>query len=98
VRRAKVALIERVLALGELDPPRLTISQRLRHLNLHIRTFHADIRCSFPEPNDASAAMPSQEPYRSTEVVRRALSELRRLDRYERHGCFAATPSGSRYF
>ena len=33
VRRAKVALIERASAFGELDPPRLTVSQMIRLLN-----------------------------------------------------------------
>src|SRR5215467_1761247 len=32
----------------------------------------------------SSATMPSQEPYRSAEAIRRVLPELRRLDRYER--------------
>jgi hypothetical protein len=58
IRRAKVALIERASALGELDQGRPTL----------------------PEPT----AMPSQEPDRSTEAIRRALPELRKLDRYER--------------
>ena len=54
VRRAKVALIERASALGELHQG----------------------RASLPEP--------SQEPDRSIEAIRRALPELRKLDRYER--------------
>jgi len=54
IRRAKVALIERASALGELDQG----------------------RASLPEP--------SQEPDRSIEAIRRALPELRKLDRYER--------------
>jgi hypothetical protein len=33
VRRAKVALIERASAFGELDPPRLTVTQVIRLLN-----------------------------------------------------------------
>jgi hypothetical protein len=63
VRRAKVALIERASAFGELDPPQLTVAQM---------------------PIDSSATMPSQEPDRSAEAVRRVLPELRKLDRYER--------------
>jgi len=58
IRRAKVALIERASALGELDQGRPTL----------------------PEPT----ALPSQEPDRSAEVIRRVLPELRKLDRYER--------------
>src|SRR5262249_21738779 len=58
IRRAKVALIERASARGELDQGRPTL----------------------PEPH----AIPSQEPDRSPEAIRRVLPELRKLDRYER--------------
>jgi hypothetical protein len=37
-----------------------------------------------PEPVDSLATMPTQEPERTAEAVRRALPELRKLDRYER--------------
>jgi hypothetical protein len=81
VRRAKVALIERAAAFGQLDPPRVfsTVSQFIRLFNSLDRGQVA----SFPEPVDSSALMPSQEPYRSAEAIRRVLSELRKLDRYE---------------
>ena len=80
VRRAKIALFERASAFGELDPPRL-----FRSVTQIIRTINALDRGSFlPEPVDSSATMPSQEPYRSAEAVRRVLPELRKLDRYER--------------
>src|SRR6516225_10840663 len=78
VRRAKVALIERASAFGELDPPRLTVAQMIRLINAFDRG-----RPIVP-PIDASATMPSQEPDRSAEAVRRVLPELRQLDRYER--------------
>ena len=77
VRRAKVALIERASAFGELDPPQLTAAGCIRLLNAVLRGRHI-------ESIDASAAMPSQEPERSAEAVRRVLPELRKLDRYER--------------
>jgi hypothetical protein len=78
VRRAKVALIERASAFGELDPPRLTVTQMIRVLNAFDRG-----RLIVPKPIDALA--PSlQEPDRSAEAVRRVLPELRKLDRYER--------------
>jgi hypothetical protein len=76
VRRAKVALIERASAFGELDPPQLTTAGFIRLLNAALRG--RDI-----ESMDASAAMRSQEPERSAEAVRRVLPELRKLDRYE---------------
>ena len=75
-RRAKIALIERASAFGELDSPQLTAT-RIGHLN-------ALLRGRETKPIDGSAAMPSQEPERSAEAVRRVLPELRKLDRYER--------------
>jgi hypothetical protein len=78
VRRAKVALIERASAFGELDPPRLTVTQVIRLLNAFERGR------PIPQPIDALATMPSQEPDRSAEAVRRALPDLRKLERYER--------------
>jgi hypothetical protein len=78
VRRAKVALIERASAFGELDPPRLTVTQVIRLLNAFERGR------PIPQPIDALAAMPSQEPVRSAEAVRRVLPDLRKLERYER--------------
>jgi len=81
VRRAKVALIERASAFGELDPPQAfsTVTEIKRFFNALDRG-----RLIVPKPIDASATMPSQEPDRSAEAVRRALPELRKLDRYER--------------
>jgi hypothetical protein len=80
VRRAKVALIERASAFGELDPPQLfsTVSQVIRFFNELDRD-----TLSRSEPIDSSATMPSQEPYRLAEAVRRVLPELRKLARYE---------------
>jgi hypothetical protein len=82
VRRAKVALIERASAFGELDPPQAfsSVTQIIRLLSAIDRGRVP----SFPEPVDSSATMPSQEPDRSAEAIRRVLPELRRLDRYER--------------
>jgi hypothetical protein len=81
VRRAKVALIERASAFGELDPPQLfgTVTQIIRA----IRALERGRISSLPEPINSSATMPSQEPYRLAEAVRRVLPELRKLARYE---------------
>src|SRR5262249_26260629 len=81
VRRAKIALIERARASGELDPPPAfrTLTPIKRFFNSLDRG-----RLILPKPLDSSAPMPSQEPYRSAEAVRRVLPELRKLDRYER--------------
>jgi hypothetical protein len=81
VRQAKVALIKRASAFGELDPPQAfsSVTQIVRLLN----SIDRGRVPSFPEPVDSSATMPSQEPDRSAEAIRRVLPELRKLDRYE---------------
>jgi hypothetical protein len=91
VRRAKVALIERASAFGEFGPPQLTTTQCIRLLN-------EILRGKVPKPIEAPATMPSQEPDRSAEAIRRVLPELRKLDRYERRAARAARPSGSQAF
>jgi hypothetical protein len=77
-RRVKVALIERASAFGERNPPRVTVTQMIQLLNA------VDRGRPMPKPIDASATMPSQEPERLAEAVRRVLPQLRKLDRYER--------------
>jgi hypothetical protein len=81
VRRAKVALIERGAVFGELDPPQAfsTVTQIIRILN----ALDWGRVASLPAPVHSSTTMPSQEPYRLAEAVRRVLPELRKLDRYE---------------
>jgi hypothetical protein len=81
VRRAKVALIERACTFGELEPPQVlsSVTQIIRFVNALDRG-----RLIVPKSIDGSATMPSQEPDRSAEAVRRVLPELRKLDRYER--------------
>ena len=80
VRRAKLALIERASAFGELDPPQLTVAQLIRIAN----AFDRGKLTIVPKPIDALVTMPSQEPDRSAEAIRRVLPELRKLERYER--------------
>ena len=89
VRRAKVALIERASAFGGLDPPQLTAAGSIRLLNAALRgrdinAVNAVLRGRDIDSSEASASMPSQEPQRSAEAIRRVLPELRKLDRYER--------------
>jgi hypothetical protein len=81
VRRAKVALIERACTFGEIEPPQVlsSVTQIIRLVNAFDRG-----RLIVPKSIDASATMPLQEPDRSAEAIRRALPELRKLDRYER--------------
>lgn len=78
VRRAKAAIINRLMAFESLDPGKLFNSPREA-----IRAWTA-ITAGKPLPERAGVAtMPSDEPQRSTEAIRRALPELLKLDRYE---------------
>ena len=80
VRQVKVALIERVSALGSLDANQVLGSapQEVRYLNLSDRSPPA-----MPERIDPLTTMPTEEPGRTAEAIRRALPELAKLDRYE---------------
>jgi len=78
IRHVKVALIARMSEFGELDVPDLTSRDVLRFLTSIDRGLALDL--SVPVP----PSMPSSEPERSTEAMRRALPELVKLDRYER--------------
>ena len=85
VRRAKVALIERASVFGELYPPQLTVARCIRLFNavFRRRNIKAALRGRDIDSIEAAASMPSQEPERSAEAVRRVLPELRKLERYE---------------
>jgi hypothetical protein len=81
VRRAKIAMIERVRAFGDLDPPQ----QAFRSVSQIRRFFNALDRgiLIVPQPVDPASTMPSLEPERTAEAIRRAIPELLKLDRYE---------------
>jgi len=81
IRRVKVALIERMQMFGEFgasSPPTST-RQTWQFLNELVEAGR------FAEPVEPAATMPLGEPERSAEAVRRALPELLKLGRYERH-------------
>ena len=78
IRRVRVALIARMAEFGELEVP-----DPLRTCRDVIRSLTSSDRgrpCDLPTP----PSVPSTEPERSAEAVRRALPELLKLDRYER--------------
>jgi hypothetical protein len=79
----KVALIECIAALGELDPrPEFNA---LEIAWLHLKAAGLPTRgIRAPQPIEPPVPLPSQEPNRSAEALRRALPELLKLDRYER--------------
>jgi hypothetical protein len=89
VRRVKAALIERVAALGRFDVPKLFQSPKDEAAWIMLHCFGATLRKGRPKfAVDPLPAMPSQEPQRTAEAVRRALPDLLKLHRYE---CRAVT-------
>jgi hypothetical protein len=81
VRRVKVALIEQMSARGSLEAPELFHS--IREVNRFLSSLGRGKTPILPEREDPSATMPSQEPERTAEAIRRALPELVKLGRYE---------------
>jgi hypothetical protein len=80
IRRAKVALVSRVIAFGEVKRP--PASHLIRAAK---RVFRAlDRGKLIPFKVFEPPALPTTEPERTAEAVRRALPELIKLDRYER--------------
>jgi hypothetical protein len=79
IRQTKVALIERVRAFGGLERPEIcrSVTQIARFLKA---------RGIFIPPKviDPLATIPSEEPARTADAMRRVLPELLKLDRYER--------------
>ena len=78
IRRLKVALVSRVMAFGEFESP-----ATLCEINQFFKGFDRG-ELVLPE-RSKPPAMPTTEPERSAEAIRRALPELMRLNRYERH-------------
>jgi hypothetical protein len=81
IRRLKVALVSRVMAFGEFESPATFPS--LREINQFFKGFDRG-ELILPERSKPQP-MPTTEPERSAEAIRRALPELMRLNRYERH-------------
>src|SRR5438477_6608518 len=81
VRRVRVAFIEQTSALGALESPRLFRSAaEARRFLVSIERGDMPI---VPQPVGISTTMPSQEPERTADAVRRALPYLAKRDRYE---------------
>ena len=86
VRQIKIALIKSVSALGALGAPydMLPVIKAYLYLELALEGKTPRRRPpKIPEPVDPLATMPTQEPGRTAEAIRRALPELLKLDRYE---------------
>jgi hypothetical protein len=83
VRSMKVALIEHIAALGELDPRPEFNAMEIAWLSLKAAGLPTrGIRA--PKLMEPPVPLPSQEPDKSAEALRRALPALLKLDRYER--------------
>src|SRR5450759_5905654 len=82
IRALELAMIDRVAAFGALEvmPLFRSIAAKMRYVKS--QPFDRPLR--WPERVDPLGPMPSQEPERSAEAVRRLLPELRKLHRYER--------------
>ena len=80
IRRVKVALISRVMAFGGLETPNdfQSLDQVKRFLSGLKR-----VEIIRPERIE-TPAMPTTDPERTAEAIRRALPELVKLERYER--------------
>ena len=82
IREVKRDLMERVYQLGMVDPP-----PRIRFRSADIRYLLSqplDRPLRWPRRVNPSGAMPSGRDERAAEAMRRALPDLRKLDRYER--------------
>lgn len=80
IRKFKIALVERVLALGSVEPrlPYGSLTSAVRQLKLVIAG-----KALLETPADPLATLPPNDPLRTAEALRRALPELIKLDRYE---------------
>jgi hypothetical protein len=87
VRRVRLALIERTSSLGSLEAPTHfpSADHEVRWLIVMDiwMTEKKGRRPRWPILQDPSATMPTQEPHRASEAVRRILPDLIKLDRYE---------------
>ena len=81
VRRVKVAFIERASAIGTLDRPQIFNS--VREASQFLNSIRRGETPTLPDRVDPLSTMPTQEPERTAEAVRRALPDLVKLDRYE---------------
>jgi hypothetical protein len=85
VRRAKIALIQRVCAFGALEREDVLIVEGFALTHLQVAKILLGRRMPNLQPwIDPAATLPNQEPDRTAEAIRRALPELVKLDRYER--------------
>jgi hypothetical protein len=91
VRLASVALINRVSAFGAIDPFFDELAKdkaKWQRLRAELRHFKARLSGAAPQSPvqdfiDSAENMPTQQPERTAEAIRRALPELVKLNRYQ---------------
>ena len=80
IRRMRASLIQRMAEFGVLDTPDLLgTSGNMKRI---LKSIVSGLPCNLSVPPEPS--MPSSEPDRTAEAIRRALPELLKLERYER--------------
>jgi hypothetical protein len=86
IRCFRVALISRISEFGELEVQRISMKEvyKLCRKALCRKALKRNDPIFLPSPAPSGPAMPTPDPERSVEAVRRALPELLKLDRYER--------------
>jgi hypothetical protein len=78
IRRIRISLIQRMAGFGAFDIP----DPQVRDLKQALRLIDRGLPFDLSTPQTSN--MPSSEPDRTVEAIRRALPELLKLDRYER--------------
>jgi hypothetical protein len=82
IRRTRTSLIQRVAEFGVLEVPEaLGTSRDFKRI---LRSIVSRVPCDLPIPIPPPPSLPSSEPDRTAEAIKRALPELLKLDRYER--------------
>jgi hypothetical protein len=81
IRRVKVGLVARLSEFGEFEVRQISTKEEIRQCRKALKRGDPIFTLS---PVPPAPEMPSAEPERTAEAVRRALPELLKLDRYER--------------
>jgi hypothetical protein len=82
IRRTRTSLIQRMAEFGVLEVPEaLGTSRDFKRI---LRSLVSRVPCDLTIPIPPAPSLPSSEPDRTAEAIRRALPELLKLDRYER--------------